>query len=273
LPPRKTGVSRIVAAAHRNDCGAVSGDGRLAHVGGIDLDTLASCRQECVDRLQDQCAEFLAAIKHRSAIPGGTCEFDLPDYYFWLSQPDELRMATFVRWQGLLRPLCDAIAELLWLTRQNGRSTREMARGGVFNINFDRETCRWSILGEAAEVQRSGERQRVLTALGKVSDGMSVGEIVAAASLVSRNAADNLLFHMLRDGEVSRVKRGVYSLPGVAMTKDTAKIAKKQRSELNTLKDQGDFGRSHNPSDLSKALHRSPDNDGLDIPDFLRRTQ
>jgi cell division protein ZapD len=50
-------------------------------------------------------SEFLAAIKHRSAIPGGTCEFDLPDYYFWLSQPDEVRMDTFVRWQGLLRPL------------------------------------------------------------------------------------------------------------------------------------------------------------------------
>ena len=85
-------------------------------------------------------SEFLAAIKHRSAIPGGTCEFDLPDYYFWLNQPDEARMATFVRWQGLLRPLCDAIAELLWLTRQNGRSTSELARGGVFNINFDRDT-------------------------------------------------------------------------------------------------------------------------------------
>ena len=34
-------------------------------------------------------SEFLSAIKHRSAIPGGTCEFDLPDYYFWLSQSDE----------------------------------------------------------------------------------------------------------------------------------------------------------------------------------------
>ena len=85
-------------------------------------------------------SEFLAAIKHRSAIPGGTCEFDLPDYYFWLNQPDEARMATFVRWQGLLRPLCDAIAELLWLTRQNGRSTSELARGGVFNVNFERDT-------------------------------------------------------------------------------------------------------------------------------------
>jgi hypothetical protein len=30
-------------------------------------------------------------------------------------------------------------------------------------IQFDRETCRWVILGEAAEVQRSNERTRVLS--------------------------------------------------------------------------------------------------------------
>src|SRR4030088_3773360 len=36
-------------------------------------------------------SEFLSAIKHRSAIPGGTCEFDLPDYYYWLAQSHETR--------------------------------------------------------------------------------------------------------------------------------------------------------------------------------------
>ncbi len=85
-------------------------------------------------------SEFLAAIKHRSAIPGGTCEFDLPDYYFWLNQPNEVRMQTFVHWLGLLRPLCDGIAELLWLTRQNGRSSAQLASDGVFSIAFDRDT-------------------------------------------------------------------------------------------------------------------------------------
>lgn len=40
----------------------------------------------------------------------------------------------------MLRPLCDAIAELLWLTRQNGRVRQETARGGVCHITFDRET-------------------------------------------------------------------------------------------------------------------------------------
>ena len=84
-------------------------------------------------------SEFLNSIKHRTAIPGGTCEFDLPDYYFWLSQPDEVRMRTFSQWLALLRPLCDAIAELLWLTRQNGRTRHEVARGGTFNITFERD--------------------------------------------------------------------------------------------------------------------------------------
>ncbi len=83
---------------------------------------------------------FLSAIRHRSAIPGGTCEFDLPDFCYWLNQPADARIDTFARWIALLRPLCDAIAELLWLTRQNGRSRREVARGGVYHVTFDRET-------------------------------------------------------------------------------------------------------------------------------------
>jgi cell division protein ZapD len=85
-------------------------------------------------------SEFLAAIKHRTAIPGGTCEFDLPDYFFWLNQPQEVRAATFTHWLTMLRPLCDAIAELLWLTRQNGRARNEVAVAGVFNVAFDRDT-------------------------------------------------------------------------------------------------------------------------------------
>src|SRR5690606_14634973 len=81
-------------------------------------------------------SEFLAAIRHRSAIPGGTCEFDLPDYYYWLQQPAGPRAQALTEWLALLRPLCDSIAELLWLTRQNGRPREETAKGGVFHITF-----------------------------------------------------------------------------------------------------------------------------------------
>lgn len=85
-------------------------------------------------------SEFMNAIKHRSAIPGGTCEFDLPDYYFWLQQPREARMQAFGQWLALLRPLCDAIAEVLWLTRQNGKTRQEVAQGGTFNTSFDKDS-------------------------------------------------------------------------------------------------------------------------------------
>ncbi len=84
-------------------------------------------------------SEFLAAIKHRSAIPGGTCEFDLPDFFYWLNQDTATRTEAFNEWLALLRPLCDAVAEVLWLTRQNGRARRETATQGVFTINFNRE--------------------------------------------------------------------------------------------------------------------------------------
>jgi cell division protein ZapD len=100
-------------------------------------DELGAVGSNWLQPLRD--SEFLAAIKHRSAIPGGTCEFDLPDYFFWLNQAAELRIEAFAKWLALLRPLCDAIAEVLWLTRQNGRARQEVATGGQFNVNFDRE--------------------------------------------------------------------------------------------------------------------------------------
>lgn len=84
-------------------------------------------------------SEFLSAIRHRSAIPGGTCDFDLPEYFHWLNQPAEQRAEAFSRWLELLRPICDAIAEVLWLTRQNGQVRHEVARGGVYHITFERD--------------------------------------------------------------------------------------------------------------------------------------
>lgn len=83
-------------------------------------------------------SNFLAAIRHRSTIPGGTCDFDLPDFSYWLSQSGETRERALADWLALLRPLCDSIAELLWLTRQGGRGRNELATNGVFHITFDR---------------------------------------------------------------------------------------------------------------------------------------
>ncbi len=83
-------------------------------------------------------SEFLAAIRHRSAIPGGTCEFDLPDFKHWLSLAEEQRYADFQTWFRHLKPLCDAIGQLLWLTRESSPGRPEIAPGGMFQYQIDR---------------------------------------------------------------------------------------------------------------------------------------
>jgi len=90
-----------------------------------------------MQRLRD--SEFLNAVKHRSTIPGGTCEFDLPDYTHWLNQPDEIRGADFANWLAVIRPLGDSISELLWMTREQGRTRREVAANGVYHLTLERD--------------------------------------------------------------------------------------------------------------------------------------
>ena len=77
-------------------------------------------------------SEFLNAIKHRSAIPGGTCEFDLPDYYHWLNLDPDTRESDLAAWLATIRPLCESVSELLWITRENARPTEESAAGRKF---------------------------------------------------------------------------------------------------------------------------------------------
>lgn len=97
---------------------------------------LSSCGANYTQPLKD--SEFLASIRHRSAIPGGTCEFDLPDFKHWLSLPEEQRYSDFQAWFRHLKPLCDAIGQLLWLTRESSPGRPEIAPGGMFQHQIDR---------------------------------------------------------------------------------------------------------------------------------------
>ena len=82
--------------------------------------------------------EFLSAVKHRSAIPGGTCSFDLPDYGYWLSLPPDARVGQFETWLKTLAPLCEAVEDLLWFARESGEPQQYSAEAGFFQTNLDR---------------------------------------------------------------------------------------------------------------------------------------
>ena len=70
-------------------------------------------------------------------------------------------------------------------------------------IQFEKETCRWSILGEASVVQQSAERRRMIEVLLEAGGPLSVSEIMAETNL-KRNAADVLLKSTFRPGSLSR---------------------------------------------------------------------
>ena len=88
-------------------------------------------------------SEFLSAIKHRSAIPGGTCEFDLPEYSHWLRQPFERRQQDLELWTGAIRPLCDAVCEVMWLIRESAEPLDKLAINGMYQHSMQKDAnCR-----------------------------------------------------------------------------------------------------------------------------------
>ena len=88
-------------------------------------------------------SEFLNAIKHRSAIPGGTCEFDLPEYSHWLRQPINRRQEDMAEWIQAVRPLCNGISEVLWLIRESAQPQEKKAIKGMYQHSMRKdESCR-----------------------------------------------------------------------------------------------------------------------------------
>jgi hypothetical protein len=93
-------------------------------------------------------------------------------------------------------------------------------------ISFSSETCRWSILGDAMEVHRSETRKLILDVLAGATVLLSP-EQIAAATGVKRNAVDQRLYRMVKDGEVIQIHRGRYAPPDRAKMLTPHKTDKK----------------------------------------------
>ncbi|MEW6313793.1 MAG: cell division protein ZapD [Pseudomonadota bacterium] len=76
--------------------------------------------------------EWLMAIKQRTIIPGGACEFDLPSYHYWLHQDAAIRRRQISQWLAPFMPISAAIAIVLQLLRDSGKSSPQVAAQGVF---------------------------------------------------------------------------------------------------------------------------------------------
>ena len=74
--------------------------------------------------------EWLMAIKQRTGIPGGACEFDLPAYHFWMHRESGARLKDLNGWIEPLFPIRDAGAIVLRLLREGGKANHQIAKQG-----------------------------------------------------------------------------------------------------------------------------------------------
>ena len=81
-------------------------------------------------------SEFLNSIRSRTAIPGGTCEFDLPAYHAWQHHDPADRQANLLEWSQHFSPLANAIQLILKMMRESGSTQKVMATGGQLQQNL-----------------------------------------------------------------------------------------------------------------------------------------
>ena len=79
---------------------------------------------------------FMNSIRQRSAIPGGTCSFDLPNYHWWLQQPLKWQEQFLLEWLNLLTPMEEAVDLLLQIIRDSSEAKLETAQSGAYRLSL-----------------------------------------------------------------------------------------------------------------------------------------
>ncbi|MBT9566774.1 MAG: cell division protein ZapD [Thiobacillus sp.] len=76
--------------------------------------------------------DWLMAVKQRAAIPGGTCEFDLPAYHYWMHRPVDDRIHQLKRWLAPFSSIRTAADIVLGLLRDSGQPELQHAPSGAY---------------------------------------------------------------------------------------------------------------------------------------------
>jgi hypothetical protein len=116
-----------------------------------------------------------------------------------------------------------------------GRDIEEVERA----LSFDKLTGQWLILGEAADVRRSGERGAILNVLHEAQEPMSPSEL-ADLTGSTRGAVRKLLHSMATAGEVQKAGYGRYVHPD-----RTDLVKEKSRSGGGNTRNSGNTAASY----------------------------
>lgn len=81
--------------------------------------------------------DFLLTIKQRSSIPGGSCDFDLPQLRYWLNRDFNTRQHDLKRWSQPYIQLYKMIDLALNIIRDSAHAEKVVAPNGFFQETLD----------------------------------------------------------------------------------------------------------------------------------------
>lgn len=120
----------LAALGEREDVDRQALDRILAEIDTISDDMARIPPQFAAYLLRDH--DLLASVNNRSAIPGGTCSFDLPAYRQWLAGSTTEIQHDLSHWTERVTPIEHGVALLLRLLRDSGERLTPTARGGMY---------------------------------------------------------------------------------------------------------------------------------------------
>jgi RecA-family ATPase len=80
-------------------------------------------------------------------------------------------------------------------------------------VSFDKQACRWTVQGIAADVHRGDTRKKILGALSKVKPNTMKPSEIAGATGLNTELVYQTCGRMLADGEIMKHSRGEYAHP------------------------------------------------------------
>jgi cell division protein ZapD len=81
--------------------------------------------------------ELITSIKQRSTIPGGSCNFDLPSYHFWLNKEASKRNDDLKCWHDDLLIIQNSLHLTLHMLRNSSTPAFERALSGFYQKPID----------------------------------------------------------------------------------------------------------------------------------------
>lgn len=116
---------------------------------GIDhrkLDLILSRQQQAIDRMHRlngklgehlKRNDFLLSIRQRTSIPGGSCDFDLPQLRFWLNRDHDQRIADLHDWVAPYAELEAVIELIMQVIRDSANDKTVVAEKGFYQHSLD----------------------------------------------------------------------------------------------------------------------------------------